>query len=297
MRACRYLTLLLCCMGPLAAQAEDVMDTEQLAVQLFKTLRETPESLRWVMPDEQQPKSHVEVGVAPIGCSFPVPAPLLANDLPRLLMRCSSSALIDSRLARIHTVTSWTHADGGWRPGQIISLHIPSRGFRTDYGPTPSTVWHSGPQTDLYARAYSVMSLDQARQLQTLWMSYSFDGEIAAPLEQWRQLPWAAGVLGLKTDGGVLLQKGSLAGVGILIERMADGGALPPTVTGVIRAVSGHEGLPGKPLFLLQEFEAGEALYAVALTDVPPENAPAQMQVLRSEPHYSLVLVSIERKL
>lgn len=280
-----------------AALADEDQVQDPLAVELHQALREAPAALRWLMPNEHKPVSHTEVGIGPDSCAFPQWAPPSPSGQPRLLVRCGTLLLGGHGMTRVSTLTSWVRTEQGWGPGQLVSVRYSTRAFGSNLGSPPPIVWHNGWEADLFARAFSLMSVQQIRELQMLLNSYEPTNHALVALDQWRTLSWPDGVLGLRADGSLLLQRGGLAGVGDLVERLAEQpAALPVGVTGLIRPAAAKSP-PGRPMFMLQMIETEDLLYAVALTDGPLDRVGGTVQLLRGEPHFNLVLVSVERAL
>ncbi len=300
-----YLRLILVigCFVTAPAQAET--STEQLAEDLHQTLTEAPESLRWLMPNEDEPLTHEDVGIKSEQCSRPVPAQ--AAPSPRFLVRCVSPQLISFQVVGVQTVTSWENTEGSWNTGQIVSI----RGVDVDsslnrYSARKveyKTIWHDGDPLGPYERAFTFLPESGIDELKAFWENLPAEEHISlAGLEQWRQLTWPDAVVGLRREGKLLLQSGSLAGTSDLLEKISEKDALPPFAQGLIRPVTATRSWdpykpPGAPMFLLHTLATKNSQYAIALSDTAPDETHKDTQLLSSGQHYNLVFLPVERNL
>lgn len=305
MRTHTYLHLGLiagCLFATPLAQAETAV--VQLAGNLHQQLTESPDSFRWFMPNEDKPLTHADVGIEPNQCSQPVPANSEPN--PRFLVRCITRQLVGFRVVNVQTVTSWTYAEGDWSTGQIVSIHPIADTSTNRYSSRKveyQTIWHDGDPLGPYERSFTFLSHTAVSELRAFWENFPADGDISlTTLEQWRQLPWPDGVIGLRRDGKLLLQEGPLAGTSDLLEKVSEKDALPPFAQGLIRPVAARQSWephkpPGAPMFLLHTLATKDSQYAIALSDTAPDDLRKGTQLLSSGQHYNLVFLPIERNL
>ncbi|WBU41119.1 MULTISPECIES: hypothetical protein [Marinobacter] len=294
------LALVACLFTTVTTQAETTISA--LAEDLQQRLTQTPETLRWLKPNKDEPLAHTDLGIDPETCEAPVLA--RAGTHPRFLVRCVNRALVNFRVTDIQTLTSWAYSDGDWSTGQIIAI----RGI--DNSPTSryssrqveyETVWHKGEPAGPYERSLTLLSETDLRKLAKFWNSFD-TGELPVleSLEQWRQLTWPDAVVGLRRNGQLLLQQGTLAGTSDLLEELSSKDALPPFARGLIRPVKKvWRGTtpPGEPMFLLHSLRANGTDYALALSNVTAGAASQNIQRLSAGLPYELVFLPIERNL
>lgn len=290
--------------------------TTQLSEALHQKLESSPESLQWTMPNETELLSTEDLGITAQSCTKPVPARL--GHSPRFLLRCVSLQRVGFRMAAVQTVSSWEYADEHWSPGQIISVHdVTSRVLRQKpkkqhfndplrYAretPAFKTLWHKGALTGTYEKMFTYLSDDDVEDLMEFWNSVEIPAQLSFEnLHQWRALPWPPGIVAIHRNGRILSQKGSIAGVGAIIEKISEPDAFPSFAQGLVRPNSmqmsweGHTP-PGAPMYTLKTIQANSNTYAIALSDKLPENDKPALQLLSSDTNCVFVIFVVKRNI
>ncbi|WP_336366190.1 hypothetical protein [Marinobacter sp. C2H3] len=308
--------LLLLCMGVVSSPVLAEPSMRELAESLNQRLVLAPDSLQWRLPNKVERLTSAEMGVKSGDCDRPMPA--RTGEAPRFLVRCVVVEYIDMSVTAIQLVSSWTYKDGKWGTGQVVSIRDVSRlAFeqvekdRRRYGgadyasakPRFSIVWHNGDERGPYEKMFTYMSGAVRDELSSFWRSRPFDESPSFDaLKQWRSLTWPSGVIGIRRDGQLLLQAGSVAGTTPLLKHMTTSGALPDFAEGLIRPVKMRqyweaEVLPGDAMYLLKMFRANHILYALALSDRQPSDFQEGVEILSSTPEFTLVFFAVERNL
>lgn len=316
MPASLHLSLILCCACLFCAPALAAPSMGELAEALHQKLLNSPESLQWRMPNEAEPVTTEEVGIRPGDCTKPVPARLSPS--PRFLLRCVTPQFVGFTVVGIQTLSSWEYQSDQWGPGQIVSIHDVSGTSRSRfskernqyetlrYAPASrsfETRWHNGAPRGPYEKMLTYLSAQGLEELTEYWHSLDMpESPSLAELEQWRALSWPSGIVGIDRDGQLLLQAGTVAGAGPLLEKATAPGAIPEFAQGLIRPVRTRmswepETPPGTAMYLLRMVRANNTLYAIALSDKLPEDSDDDLQVLSSDPDSDLVFFAVERNL
>ncbi|WP_139214313.1 hypothetical protein [Marinobacter zhejiangensis] len=149
-----------------------------------------------------------------------------------------------------------------------------------------------------------MLSEMEADELRSFWHTApELTAETRETLEEWKQLPWPDGVVGLRRNGELLLQRGSLAGTGALLEKLNEPDAVPAFAQGLIRAIDAQPrswstiSPPGPPMFMVHVLESSDGPHAIALSDPAPDGQLPGVQVLSSDEHQDIVFIPLERNL
>lgn len=278
---------------------------ELLAEDLQQRHRETPESLNWYLPNKSDPTPYDQVGFKSDRCEPPIPS--RQTPVPRFLVRCITPALSARGFITIRTVTSWPYVDNDWGTGQIIATYVSDKPPTNPYAYQRETyrdIWHSGDLVGSYQRAVAMLSETEADQLRAFWRSIpELTAETRETLEEWKQLPWPDGVVGIRRNGQLLLQRGSLAGTGALLEKLNEPNAVPTFTQGLIRAIDEQPRSwsatrsPGPPMFMVYVLESNDGPHAIALSEPAPDGQFPGIQVLSSDEHQDIVFIPLERNL
>lgn len=308
-----WLALTIGCLLAPVALAEN--KTLALAAELQQMLTESPESLRWLAPNHGMELTHENIGLQPEQCTRPVPA-MVSNTTHRFLVRCETTQIDNLRMVDLLTVTSWTHSGEDWETGQIVSVNR----LGTRYGGLsmedlrkkaienrerlilPLGV-HKGDPSGPFEEAFVVLSEQRLDELNALWEALLTADDLSLDtLAEWRQRDWPDGLLGVRTDGQLLLQKGSLTGAGELITLLEKDNRLPEFVDGLIRPVPSTRSWqsarpPGQPMYLLEMMYANRTDYALAISDKAPASTQNNTQLMSEGLPYHLVFMPVERNL
>ncbi|TGN39950.1 hypothetical protein [Marinobacter confluentis] len=289
--------------------------TLALAAELQQTLTESPESLRWLAPNHDMELTHENIGLEPENCSKPVPA-MVSRSTHRFLVRCETTQMEKLRMVDLLIVTSWTHADDGWETGQMVSVNR----LGTRYGGLSLQEArrnalkhqgrvllpldrHEGSPSGPFEEAFIVLSEQRIEQLNAVWEAILTTEKLPlAQLQHWRDQNWPDGLVGLRKDGQLLLQKGSLTGAGALVKSLEEHGRLPEFAKGLIRPVPSTRSWqsarpPGEPMFMLEMMYANRTDYALAISDKAPESRQNNTQRMSEGMPFHLVFMPIERNL
>lgn len=251
MRTSIHLSLILCGICLYCPPALAIPSMGELARALHQKLLNSPESLQWQMPNETEAMTTEEVGIRPGDCTEPVPARF--GPSPRFLLRCVTPQFVGFTVVGIQTLSSWEYQSDQWGPGQIVSIHEVSGTSRTrfskernryetlHYAPASrsfETRWHNGEPQGPYEKMLTYLSAQGLEELTEYWHSLEIpDSPSLTALEQWRSLSWPEGVVGIDRGGQLLLQAGTVAGAGQLLEKATTPGAIPEFAQGLIRPV------------------------------------------------------------
>ena len=290
--------------------------TLSLADELHQTLTNTPESLRWLAPNYTIELTHKNIGLEPDRCSKPVPA--MTGKTHRFLVRCEMTQIEDLRNVELRTVTAWTHTGDTWESGQILSIHkltihygqrLSLEELRKNYGKNRDRVRlpegvHQGHPNGQFEEVFALVTDARIDKLIGLWETilHSDNHLPLAPLESWRQVSWPEGIVGLRRDRQLLLQRGPLNNSSELLAKLDQQNSLPPFAKGLIRPTpsvrswQGPHSL-GDPMFLLDTLYVDRTTYAIAISDLAPDDGYSDIQLLSEGLPYHLVFMPIERNL
>ncbi|MBN7770152.1 hypothetical protein KUV44_10655 [Marinobacter daepoensis] len=283
---------------PLPVQAE--LPWQHKLADLHDKHINAPETLRWFLPNKTAALPHTEVGAGPDRCSAPIP--IRIGDDPQFLVRCEVPQFIQFRRVNVRVVTVWSHRNGDWDPGQIITIKAVDTPASRIYplstrGDQFEVVRHRNLDQDAYARVVGDLTDTQADALTEFWDALAdLPEDLVTALTPWQAVPWPDGVLALRKNGDLMLREGSLGGTSDLLAMLADGPGLPAQVEGLVQYAPGPwdnaTGSSG-PMLLLHSFNVNDQWYAIAAAD--PTQPHEHLQRLNRNGQYDLVFLTLNR--
>lgn len=294
--------LLICAFAPQVVAVESSL--QQLSKQLQQLHQDSSETLRWMLPSEDEVFNAEQAGIDPPNCGPPIAA--YVSPPIQLLVRCHARQYVGFLPVTLDSLTAWTYEDNAWAVGQMLYLKIVDYSAealgRQRHRALSATHWHLDIED--YARLVAQLSSDEQIKLSKFWRQLpDLPNSIHRQLDEWTNVAWPKGLIGFRRGGGLLLQTGSLVGVTELQQKFAGQDSLPEVIQGVFRPTThvygyGQTRTPKHaPMYLLHSFSYERKQYAIGLTALPADDGSDEWQILGRDGDYAIVLATLNRDL